>query len=56
MPRNFYCIKDMHALPVQAVVDSTIRFLYMSRRYSGSTHDAAAFDVSVRGRRETTVI
>ena len=46
MPRNFYCRKGMYALPVQAVVDSTMRFLYMSCRCTGSTHDATAFDVS----------
>lgn len=46
MPRNFYCRKGMYAFPVQAVVDSELRFRYMSCRCSGSTHDAAAFDVS----------
>eukprot|EP00171_Calliarthron_tuberculosum_P022194 IDg22194t1 len=46
VPRNFYCRKGMYALPVQAVVDSRYRFLYMSCRCSGSTHDSVAFDVS----------
>ena len=45
-PRKFYCRKGMYALPVQAVVDSELRFRCMSRRCTGSTHDAAAFDVS----------
>ena len=36
----------MYALPVQAVVDGRLRFRYMSCRCTGSTHDAAAFDVS----------
>ena len=46
VPRNFYCRKGMYPLPVQAVVDSRIRFRYMSCRCTGSTHDAAAFDAS----------
>ena len=36
----------MYALLVQSVVDSQMRFRYMSCRCTGSTHDAAAFDVS----------
>ena len=51
MPSNFYCRKSMYALPVQAVVDSTMRFLYMSCRCSGSTHDAAVLDVSELGNK-----
>ena len=46
VPRNFYCRKGMYALPVQAVVDSMLRFRYMSCRCSGSIHDAVAFDSS----------
>lgn len=51
VPRNYYCRKGMHAVPVQAVVDSRYRFLYISGRCSGSTHNAVAFDVSDLGRR-----
>ena len=36
----------MYVLPVQAVADSQMRFRYMSRRCTGSTHDAAVFDIS----------
>ena len=36
----------MYDLPVHAVVDRKLLFLYMSCRYSGSTHDAVAFDIS----------
>ncbi len=36
----------MYALLVQAVVDSSLRFHYMSCRCTGSTHDAVAFDSS----------
>ena len=45
-PRNYYCRKGFYALPVLAVVDASYRFLYMSCRCSGSTHDSVAFDVS----------
>ena len=44
--RNFYWRKGMYALPVQAVVDSELMFRHMSCRCTGSTHYAAAFDVS----------
>ena len=46
MTHNFYCRKGMYGLPVQAIVDSAIRFLYMSCRCSGGTHNTAAFYVS----------
>jgi len=51
VPRNFYCRKGMYALPVQAVVDSNLRFRYMSSRCTGSTHDSVAFEVSDLARR-----
>ena len=44
--RTFIVGRGMYALPVQAVVASKLRFLYMSFRCSGSTHDAVAFDTS----------
>ena len=46
VPRNFYCRKGMYAFPVQAVVDSKLRFRYKSCRCSGSNHDTAAFEIS----------
>lgn len=46
VPRNFVCRKGFYELPVQAVVDARYRFLCMSCRCSGSTHDSVAFDVS----------
>lgn len=46
IPRNFYCRKGMYALPVQACVDARYRFLYMSCKCTGSTHDSVAFAVS----------
>ena len=51
VPRNFYCRKGMYAMPVQAIVDSRYRFLYMSCRCVGSTHDSVAFHVSSMARR-----
>ncbi len=36
----------MYALPVQAVVDSSLRFRYTSCRCTGSTQNAVAFDSS----------
>ena len=46
IPRNFHGRKGMYALPVHAVVDRKLLFLYMVCRCSRSTHDAAAFDIS----------
>jgi DDE superfamily endonuclease len=50
VPRNFYCRKGMYCLPVQAVVDSTYRFLYMSANCVGSTHDSLSFTCSRLGQ------
>ncbi len=46
VPRNFYCRKGKYALPVQAVVDYKYRFLYMTCKCVGSTHDSIAFATS----------
>lgn len=45
-PAQYWNRKGYYALPVQAVVDSTYRFLYMSACCVGSTHDSLAFGVS----------
>ena len=37
LSRNFRCRKGMYALPIQAVADSTMRFLHMPCPDSGST-------------------
>ena len=44
--RNYYYRKGMYAIPVQAVADAKYRFLYMSARCSGSSHDSVTFIVS----------
>jgi hypothetical protein len=51
IPRNFFCRKGMYALPVQAIVDSTYRFTYMSCNCVGSTHDELSFACSRLGQR-----
>jgi hypothetical protein len=49
-PRNIYCRKGMYAIPVQAVVDSSYRFLYMSPKCVGCTHDSLSFEFSRLGK------
>lgn len=48
-PASFYCRKGYYALPVQALCDSSYRFLCFSARCVGSTHDAMAHAVSSLG-------
>lgn len=43
---TFYCRKGFYALPVQALVDSSYRFLSFSAICCGSTHDSLAHSVS----------
>jgi DDE superfamily endonuclease len=50
-PRNFFCRKGMDAIPVQAVVDSSYKRLYMSANCVGSTHDSLSYACSVLGRK-----
>jgi DDE superfamily endonuclease len=50
VPRNFYCRKGMYALPVQAIVDSSYRFMYVSANCVGSTHDSLSFSCSQLGQ------
>lgn len=45
-PAMFFCRKGFHAIPVQALVDSSYRFRSMSARCVGSTNDALAHAVS----------
>lgn len=49
-PASFYCRKGYYALPVQALCDSSYRFLSYSGRCVGSTHDAHAHAVSNLGQ------
>lgn len=51
VPRNFFCRKGHYAIPVQAVADASYRFLYMSEKCPGSTHDSVTFHVSSLARR-----
>ena len=50
VPRAYFCRKEHYGIPVQAVVDSSYRFLYMSALCAGSTHDSLAFAVSPLSR------
>jgi hypothetical protein len=50
-PRHFYTRKGFYAMPIQAVCDSNYKFLYMSARCVGSTHDSLAWAVSTLGSR-----
>jgi hypothetical protein len=45
-PRKYFCRKGYYALPLQVVCDSSYRFLFMSGRTAGATHDSLAFSVS----------
>jgi hypothetical protein len=45
-PRNIFCRKGMYAVPIQAMVDHSYRFLYMSPRCVGSTHDSLGWSCS----------
>jgi hypothetical protein len=44
--RNYWCRKGYYAIPVQAVVDSSYLFMYMSAMAVCSTHDSLAFSFS----------
>lgn len=46
MSRKFFCRKGMHAIPLQAVLSSDYKFLYMSEMCAASTNDCIAFSVS----------
>lgn len=54
IPRKFFCRKGMHAIPVQAIVSASYKFLYMSALCAGSTNDCTAFAVSGIARRLRT--
>jgi DDE superfamily endonuclease len=45
-PASYYCRKGFYVIPVQAVVDSDYKFMYMSAICVGSTHDSVAWAVS----------
>jgi DDE superfamily endonuclease len=50
-PRYYFTRKGFYALPVPAHVDASYRFLYMSARCVGSTHDSLAWSCSLLGNR-----
>lgn len=50
-PWHYYNRKGFYALNLQAICDANKRFLYLSIRCPGSTHDSTAFDVSALGMR-----
>ncbi len=51
VPRTFYCRKGIYALPVKAIVNARYRFVYMTSKCVGSTHDSVAFHVSALARK-----
>jgi DDE superfamily endonuclease len=50
-PRHYYTRKGFYALPVQCICDASYRFLYMSARCVGSTHESLAWACSMLGSR-----
>ena len=48
-PAAYFCRKGYYALPIQAMCDSSYRFLSYSSLCVGSTHDALAYAVSGLG-------
>jgi hypothetical protein len=50
-PRHYFTRKGFYALPVQALVDASYKFLYMSARCVGSAHDSLAWACSHLGAR-----
>jgi hypothetical protein len=50
-PRHYLTRKGFYALPVQALVDASHKFLYMSARCVGSAHDSLAWACSHLGAR-----
>jgi DDE superfamily endonuclease len=50
-PRHYWTRKGFYAIPVQAICDSSYRFLYMSARCVGSSHDSLAWACSDLGSR-----
>ncbi|XP_052234177.1 putative nuclease HARBI1 isoform X2 [Dreissena polymorpha] len=45
-PQTYVCRKGYHAVNIQAVVDSSLRFTNVNAKWPGSTHDATVFDNS----------
>ncbi len=48
---KFFNRKGLYSIPVQAVVDSNYKFLAVSARCSGSTHDSTAFGLTRLGQK-----
>ncbi|XP_052242426.1 putative nuclease HARBI1 [Dreissena polymorpha] len=44
--QTYVCRKGYHAVNIQAVVDSSLRFTNVNAKWPGSTHDATVFDNS----------
>jgi DDE superfamily endonuclease len=45
-PAKYYCRKGYYAIPLQVLVDSRYKVLYVSAKCAGATHDNLAFYVS----------
>lgn len=45
-PLHYFCRKGFFSVPVQAIVDSSYRFIASSTMCVGSTHDSVAFELS----------
>lgn len=52
--RKFFCRKGMYSIPVQAVMSSDYKFIYMSAMCAGSTNDCLAYSVRRLARRLRT--
>lgn len=46
-PRKYFIRKGFYALSVQAAVGANYKFLFISARHAGSTHDSTAFQATV---------
>lgn len=42
----FFHRKGLYSIPVQAIFDLAIRFLFFSAKYAGPTHESVVFSVS----------
>ena len=45
-PASYFHRKGYYAIPVQAIYDSKYKFLFMSEKCPGPTHDLVAFNIS----------
>lgn len=49
-PNSYWNRKGFFGIPVQAVCDARGRFLFVSSKCAGSTHDSSAFEITSLGR------